>query len=173
MRLHMDRLSRKRRSWNMARIGGMNTAPEKRVQSLLRGIGLRFTLHARRLPGIPDIVLRRHKTVVFVHGCFWHRHARCRFAYTPKSRRAFWSRKFRQNRTRDRIVRKELRRLGWRVVVVWECSLRRPAVLVRRFYRCFKAVTSQSRGMCVTSTRRTPSAARKARRGRSRNSGQK
>lgn len=106
----------------MSGILGRDTAPERLVRSHLHRAGLRFRLHVR-LPGKPDIVLARWNALVFVHGCFWHRHAGCRFAYTPKSNRSFWMRKFEANVARDRTVRLQLRNLGWRVFTVWECQL--------------------------------------------------
>ncbi|MBX3372905.1 MAG: DNA mismatch endonuclease Vsr [Phycisphaeraceae bacterium] len=105
----------------MSRIRGRDTRPEKAVRSLLHRMGFRFRLHRRDLPGSPDIVLPRLRTVIFVHGCFWHRHPGCRFAYTPRTRKAFWNAKFAANRARDRRHARELRSLGWRVVTVWEC----------------------------------------------------
>jgi DNA mismatch endonuclease (patch repair protein) len=116
-----DRLSRAHRSWNMSRIRGSNTAPERRVQALLRQLGLRFRLHDRDLPGSPDIVLPRRRIAIFVHGCFWHRHPGCRFAYNPHTRRAFWREKFAENVRRDQRGRRALNRLGWSVLTVWEC----------------------------------------------------
>ena len=118
----VDTLSRKRRSWNMSRIKGRDTAPERIVRSVLHRLGFRFRLHGQKLPGRPDIVLPKYKTVVLVHGCFWHRHSRCRFAYTPKSNVAFWLRKFEENVARDRRTKRRLRTLGWAVVTVWECE---------------------------------------------------
>lgn len=106
----------------MSRIRGRNTSPERLVRSVLHRMGYRFRLHGRDLPGRPDIVLPKHRTVVFVHGCFWHRHPRCRFAYTPKTRVGFWTGKFEENIERDRRVRRRLRNLGWHVIVVWECQ---------------------------------------------------
>lgn len=123
----VDVLTRERRSWNMSRIRGRDTAPEKLVRSVLHRSGYRFRLHSKKLPGRPDIVLPKHRTVVFVHGCFWHRHRGCRFAYTPKSRIAFWMAKFEGNVERDRRNARELRRLGWKFVTVWECEAGRPA----------------------------------------------
>lgn len=121
-----DRLSRKRRSWNMSRIRDKDTAPERLVRSALHRAGYRFRLHSKKLPGRPNVVLPRYRTVVFVHGCFWHRHKGCRYAYTPKSRVAFWNAKFDSNVERDRRNARELRRLGWKVVTVWECEADRP-----------------------------------------------
>ena len=127
-----DRLSRERRSWNMSRIRGRDTAPEKQVRSALHRAGYRFRLHSKQLPGRPDVVLPKYCTVVFVHGCFWHRHKGCRYAYTPKSRVAFWKAKFDSNVERDRRNVRELRRLGWKVVKVWECETDRPDRWLRR-----------------------------------------
>lgn len=111
------------RSRNMAAIRGRDTSPELKVRRLLHRLGYRFRLHRRDLPGSPDIVLPRHKTVVFVHGCFWHRHPGCRYATTPKTREEFWSRKFEQNVQRDHHQQKQLQEMGWSVMVVWECEL--------------------------------------------------
>jgi DNA mismatch endonuclease (patch repair protein) len=112
------------RSRNMAAIRGRDTSPEMKVRSLLHRLGYRFRLHRRDLPGSPDIVLPRHRTVVFVHGCFWHRHPGCRHTTTPKTRADFWARKFEQNMERDRRQQQQLREMGWSVMVVWECELR-------------------------------------------------
>ena len=127
-----DRLTRERRSWNLSRLRSRDTAPEKQVRSALHRAGYRFRLHSKLLPGRPDIVLPKYRTVVFVHGCFWHRHTGCRYAYTPKSRVAFWNAKFESNVERDRRNARELRRLGWKVVTVWECEADRPQRWLRR-----------------------------------------
>ena len=119
----------------MSKIRGQNTLPERKVRSLLHRLGYRFRLHDRRLPGKPDVVLSRHKVAVFVHGCFWHRHPGCRFAYEPKSRQDFWERKFDNNRERDKRTLASLKVLGWRPIVVWECELAEPARLARRLKR--------------------------------------
>ena len=116
----------------MSRIRGKNTVPEKQVRSALHRAGYRFRLHSKQLPGRPDVVLPKYCTVVFVHGCFWHRHKGCRYAYTPKSRVAFWKAKFDSNVERDRRNVRELRRLGWKVVKVWECETDRPDRWLRR-----------------------------------------
>ncbi len=118
----------------MSAITAKDTKPERLVRSHLHRAGLRFRLHARGLPGRPDIVLPRWNTVVFVHGCFWHRHGGCRRATTPSSNRRFWNRKFRENVTRDRRNLTALRLAGWRVYVIWECrtGVRSLDLLVRR-----------------------------------------
>ncbi len=108
----------------MSRIRNQDTKPEVLVRSLLHGMGYRYRLHRRDLPGRPDIVLPRYKTAVLVHGCFWHRHEGCRYAYFPKTRTDFWRAKFRDNVERDHRQREELRNLDWRVVTIWECETR-------------------------------------------------
>jgi len=118
----VDGLTPEKRSWNMSRIRGVDTKPELLVRSLLHRMGYRFRLHRRDLPGRPDIVLPKYRAVVFVHGCFWHRHRGCRYAYVPKSRKDFWKRKFARNVERDREVRHLLRKAGWKILVVWECE---------------------------------------------------
>jgi DNA mismatch endonuclease (patch repair protein) len=130
----MDQLTKQHRSWNMSRIRGKDTKPEMRVRSLLHRMGFRFRLHRKDLPGKPDIVLPAYETVIFVHGCFWHRHPGCRFAYTPKSRVDFWQTKFRRNVERHQEVEAELEELGWRVVVIWECETASEEQLQQRLY---------------------------------------
>lgn len=112
------------RSRMMASIRGRNTRPEVALRSAIHRLGLRFRLHRAGLPGRPDIVLPRHRAVVFVHGCFWHRHPCCRLAYNPRSRVNFWQAKFAGNVERDARQRAALLGDGWRVVTVWECALR-------------------------------------------------
>jgi DNA mismatch endonuclease, patch repair protein len=119
----MDRISKDHRSWNMARIRSKNTAPEKIVRSLLHRMGYRFRLHVTSLPGKPDLVLPKYKAVIFVHGCFWHRHPGCKYAYSPKSRVEFWEKKFEQNIDAHDKAMRELGQMGWRVLVIWECEL--------------------------------------------------
>lgn len=140
----MDTLSKARRSWNMSRIRSANTGPEKRVHSLLRRFGYRMRLHARDLPGSPDIALVRHRCAIFVHGCFWHRHSGCRFAYTPKSKVRFWQNKFSQNVDRDLKCARELKRLGWHVRVIWECETENPVALRNRLKAIVRSLTSDT-----------------------------
>lgn len=128
----MDRLSKEHRSWNMSRIRSRNTKPEVAVRSLLHRMGFRFRIHAKKLPGCPDILLTKYRSVIFVHGCFWHRHQGCRFAYQPRSRKAFWARKFKENVERDRKNCAALSQLGWHVIIVWECELRNIDALAER-----------------------------------------
>lgn len=122
----MDRISKSARSGNMSRIRRANTRPEMVVRRLLHGLGFRFRLHQKALPGTPDIVLPRWRTAVFVNGCFWHRHAGCPRANTPASRQDYWLPKLARNVERDREAQGALRALSWRVVVVWECETDRP-----------------------------------------------
>lgn len=119
----VDVFSRAKRSEIMSRIRGRDTKPEQHLRSLLHRTGLRFRLHVASLPGKPDIVLAKHHTVIEVRGCFWHRHKGCGFAYVPKSRKEFWTTKFANNVARDRRTEAALKRLGWKVIVVWECEL--------------------------------------------------
>jgi len=121
-----DILTKEKRSWNMSRIRSKDTIPEKIVRSTLHQMGYRFRLHVKDLPGKPDIVLTKYKTVIFVHGCFWHRHPRCKYAYTPKSRIEFWNKKFKDNIKRFTTVEKELKELNWKIVVIWECEVKGP-----------------------------------------------
>lgn len=139
----MDTLTKERRSWNMAQIRGKDTKPELIVRSVLHRLGARFRLHRKDLPGRPDIVLPRYGLVVFVHGCFWHRHQGCKYAYTPKSRVENWKNKFRQNVSRDRRTRRELEKVGWEVVVVWECETRQIDSLVARLAVILKRLDSR------------------------------
>lgn len=127
-----DSLTKEKRSWNMSRIKGNNTRPEVLVRSILHKNGFRFRINVKNLPGKPDIVLPKYKTVIFVHGCFWHRHKNCKYAYTPKSRVDFWENKFRENQIRDKFVINQLKYLGWKVHVVWECQVLKDLVVVIR-----------------------------------------
>ncbi|WP_254916272.1 very short patch repair endonuclease [Achromobacter denitrificans] len=110
----------------MSKIRGKDTQPELALRKALHRLGLRFRLHGSGLPGRPDLVFPRYKAVVFVHGCFWHRHDGCNIATTPKSNTPFWLEKFDKNVGRDRRVTAQLEELGWRVFVAWECELSSP-----------------------------------------------
>lgn len=123
----MDTLSSEKRSWNMSRIRGANTKPEIIVRSMLHHMGYRFRITDKALPGKPDIVLPKYRSVIFVHGCFWHRHPGCKYAYTPKSRMDFWSRKFDENVTRDKNILLLLKNADWLPIVVWECEIKHNA----------------------------------------------
>ena len=110
------------RSRNMSAIKSKNTKPEIKVRKLLHSMGYRFRLHSKDLPGSPDIVLPKYKTVIFVHGCFWHRHENCKYASTPKTRKEFWNKKFTENKKRDSEIQEKIKILDWRSVVIWECE---------------------------------------------------
>ena len=112
------------RSRNMSAIKSKNTKPEITVRKLLHSMGYRFRLHRKDLPGSPDIVLPKYKTVIFVHGCFWHRHQNCKYASNPKTRREFWEKKFKENIERDKKTQEKLKNLGWKTKIVWECELK-------------------------------------------------
>ena len=116
----------------MQSVGRTNTHPEIIVRRLVHALGYRFRLHRRGLPGTPDIVLPRHHAVIFVHGCFWHRHKGCPKASMPKSRIDYWSQKFASNVRRDEKAISELTEMGWRVLVVWECEIKTVDTLSER-----------------------------------------
>ena len=132
----MDTLTTAERSARMALIRSTNTKPEIAVRRITHSLGFRFRLHRRDLPGAPDLVFPRLKCVVFVHGCFWHRHPYCSDGTRiPKSRVAFWRKKFQGNKRRDTVNAQRLRRLHWRVLTIWECELRQPARVASRLSR--------------------------------------
>jgi DNA mismatch endonuclease (patch repair protein) len=137
----VDVVDRATRSAIMSRIRGQNTAPELAVRSFLHVVGLRFRIHAKALPGTPDVVLPAARTVVFVNGCYWHQHPdrTCPHTGLPRSNRPFWRRKFRRNVARDEDRRRRLARMGWRVEVVWECE----AKSVSRLRRLARVLTTR------------------------------
>src|SRR5438105_2700421 len=157
-----DRLSKERRSWNMSRIRGKNTTPEMRVRSMLHRLGFRFRIHVRiplrvslsssteeragvrsRSPRAisADIVLPKLKTVIFVHGCFWHRHRGCKNCTTPTNRREWWLAKLEGNAARDKVHERELGKFGWRTLAVWECETEN----LQRLERILRALTRRMR----------------------------
>ena len=117
--------SKETRSYNMSRIKGKDTKPEVLVRKYLFSKGLRFRKNDKRYPGHPDIVLPKYKTIVFVQGCFWHFHENCRYAVMPSSNVDFWEKKLKGNRLRDERNKKALTEMGWNVIVVWECQLKK------------------------------------------------
>lgn len=125
------------RSRIMSKIRGKNTKPEMVVRSLCHQMGLRFRLHRRDLPGTPDLVFPKYRLCVFVHGCFWHRHPECKYAYTPKSRVDFWQTKFTKNVERDLNAQQALINLGWRVVTIWECHTKNRDLLRVEIQKAF------------------------------------
>ena len=120
----MDRITPEQRSEIMSRIRSKDTKPEMVVRKHLHALGFRYRLHPSKLPGHPDIVLPKWHTVIFVNGCFWHRHEGCKVATMPKSNVAFWEAKFARNVARDRQEQAALRKAGWHVIVLWECEVR-------------------------------------------------
>ena len=136
----------------MSRIRGYDTAPELAVRRIAHRMGLRFRLHRKDLPGRPDLVFPKHRLTVFVHGCFWHRHEGCRYASTPKSQTAFWTKKFKANIARDARQEAALRKLGWRVLVIWQCETKDEASVERKLARLIwrgEASTKQKKTMSI------------------------
>ncbi|UII31111.1 very short patch repair endonuclease [Fulvivirga ulvae] len=113
------------RSYNMSRIKGKNTKPEILVRKFLHAQGFRYGLHNRKLPGKPDLVLRKYKTVMFVHGCFWHGHKGCKYFVIPKTRTQWWIDKINKNKENDTKHVEKLKKSGWQVIIIWECELKR------------------------------------------------
>lgn len=140
MSRRLDPLTPAQRSRQMALVKGRNTGPELAVRRALSHLGYRFRLHSPRVPGRPDIVLPGLRKVILVHGCFWHRHPGCSRTRVPKSRVAFWTRKFQENVARDRSVRGRLARAGWSSLVIWECMSERPALLERRLLAFLRGI---------------------------------
>jgi DNA mismatch endonuclease (patch repair protein) len=134
----MDTLTPDERSILMGKIRGKDTKPELLVRSMLHRAGYRYSLHRKDLPGKPDIVLRKYSTVVFVHGCFWHRHANCKVASTPKSNNDFWQAKFERNVSNDRKHRRALKKMGWKIIVVWECELKNPEKVLWKLMKALR-----------------------------------
>jgi DNA mismatch endonuclease (patch repair protein) len=130
-----DVFSKEKRSWIMGRVKGRDTRPEIIVRSFVHRMGYRFRIHHRELPGNPDIVLARHGKAIFVHGCFWHGHKRCPRSKRPTTNRGFWNKKLDGNVGRDERCRRALRRIGWKVLVLWECETRDPKKLLRKLAR--------------------------------------
>ena len=123
------------RSKNMAAIKSKNTKPEIKVRKVLHSMGYRFRLHSKNLPGSPDIVLPKYKTVIFVHGCFWHRHQNCKYASTPKTRQEFWNKKFNENINRDKINQENLSSKGWKIIIIWECEIKNKKINLEQIFK--------------------------------------
>lgn len=133
----MDIVDSATRSRMMATIRGKNTGPEIVVRRYLHAHGYRFRIHRKDLPGKPDIVMPKLHTCIFVHGCFWHRHPDCKYAYIPKSRLDFWLPKFAKNVERDLAAQSALRALGWNVVIIWECETKKNDLLRNKICEAF------------------------------------
>jgi DNA mismatch endonuclease (patch repair protein) len=135
----VDHLKPEDRSANMAAIRSKDTVPELVLRRLIHGMGFRYRLHIHGLPGKPDLVFPGRAAVIFMHGCFWHRHVGCRFSTMPSSNIVFWTHKFRVNMERDRRTKRELQKLGYRVLIVWQCELKQPEKLSKRVSRFLEA----------------------------------
>lgn len=131
-----DTLSPPERSERMSRIRNKNSDPEMKLRRLIHSMGFRYRLHVKGLPGTPDLVFPSRRAIIFMHGCFWHRHEGCKLARLPKSKLDYWQPKLEANKTRDLMQQQQLRDLGWRLLVVWECEMvytERVATIVRNF----------------------------------------
>lgn len=135
-----DTLTPKKRSWNMSRIRSKDTKPEKIVRSLLHKNGYRFRLHNKNLPGRPDIILKKYGTVIFCHGCFWHQHPGCKRATIPKSNTKYWIPKLERNVSRFNNVQEKLLKLGWRIMIVWECETKDLEKLISKLDTALKGL---------------------------------
>jgi DNA mismatch endonuclease (patch repair protein) len=118
----------------MSAVHSKDTMPEVRVRKMLHSMGYRYRLHVAKLPGKPDIVFPSRHKIVFVHGCFWHRHRSCRYATTPKTRPEYWEEKFSANVTRDRATVRKLKQMGWTIATVWQCQLKNPERLAEQLH---------------------------------------
>lgn len=150
----MDIVTPDKRSRMMAGIRGKDTKPEMVVRQLVHRLGFRFRLHRRSLPGSPDLVFPRFRKVLFVHGCFWHRHPGCRLAYTPKSNTKFWLTKLEANTRRDAATREALVALGWDVMIVWECEVANVSVLSQKILSFLSAGSQPLSSLCASSVTR-------------------
>jgi len=133
-----DVYTKTKRSEIMSHVRNRRTAPEDAVAKILRRFGAKFRRNVGSLPGQPDIMIKENRLLVFVHGCFWHGHPNCTRAKLPKTRSGFWRRKIGGNRERDKRTVRKLRRLGWRVLTVWQCQLRKPERLIAELRRALK-----------------------------------
>lgn len=132
-----DHVNYTKRSLIMAAVHSKDTKPEIAVRKVVHSLGYRYRLHDRKLPGRPDLVFVSRRKAIFVHGCFWHRHTRCKYANTPKSRTTFWEAKFIAKVKRDRRNRRNLKRAGWTVLTVWQCELKNAKKFTERLNEFF------------------------------------
>lgn len=137
----MDRLTPERRSWLMSRVRSKNTKPELTVRRLVFGMGYRYRLHSKNLPGKPDLVFPARRKAILVHGCFWHGHEGCRLSRTPKSNADFWLAKIVSNRERDARIITELNALNWAVLTVWQCELKDPEAIAAKIHEFLKSIS--------------------------------
>ena len=138
-----DVLTKEQRHLNMSHIRGKDTRPEEIVRKYLFSKGYRYRKNDSRYPGKPDIVLPKYHTVIFVHGCFWHRHPGCRYATTPVTNRGFWQEKFSQNVTRDKVIQEQLKIMRWKVIVIWECEITRKGNREERLHKLENEITEE------------------------------
>ena len=131
----MDTVNKEKRSWMMSRVKSKDTKPEKIVRSMIHRMGFRFRKNRRDLPGSPDIVFPKYRKVIFIHGCFWHGHKNCSKASRPSSNEEFWSDKLDTNIQRDRKKVRELKKQGWKVLIIWECQIKDEKRLTRKIKR--------------------------------------
>lgn len=141
----VDNFSKSERSQIMRSVRSSGTGAERKCEQLLRSLKLRFRRQSNNLPGRPDFVLPDYDLALFVHGCFWHAHKGCKNATLPESNLAYWTRKIRKNRRRDRRVREELRKAGWRTAVVWECRLRKVESVSRRLLKLTRMISRRKK----------------------------
>lgn len=142
----VDNLLPSNRSLLMSKVRSQDTAPEIVVRQTAHALGFRFRLHSRSLPGTPDIVLPKYQSVIFVHGCFWHGHRRCRKSKRPTTNISFWNAKLEKNERRDKSNILKLRKLGWRVLVIWECQTHRLLALENLISRFLTGAVQSTRG---------------------------
>ena len=131
----IDHLTKKKRSWNMSRIRSRDTVPEKIVREILTELGSRYRLHAKQLPGKPDIIIKKNKIVIFINGCFWHQHKGCKRKTMPKGNRNYWKPKLERNVVKQKADIKALRKDDWKVGIVWECETREVNKLKRKLQK--------------------------------------
>ena len=135
----LDVNDKKTRSYNMSRIRSQNTKPELLVRKFLHANGFRYSLNNKKLPGKPDIVLTKYKTIIFIHGCFWHGHANCKYFVIPKTRTKWWTDKINHNKANDEKAVKALRKDGWKIITIWECRLK-PAKAEKTLFLLVKKI---------------------------------
>ncbi len=130
----MGQVKKSKRSYNMSRIRAKDTKPELIVRKILFKNGYRYRLHSNRVVGRPDIILEKRKKIIFVHGCFWHRHENCKYSTSPKTNKSFWNRKFDDNVRRDKYVREQLLKMGYELMIIWECQTKNISDLESRLF---------------------------------------
>ena len=141
----MDHITQEKRSWNMRQIASKNTAPEVIFRKLIHRAGFRYRLHVKTLPGKPDLVLKKYRTAVFIHGCFWHGHENCKRGNQPKTNIKYWSEKIKRNMEKDAKNVIMLKNADWRIFTVWECELKKPEDVLKRFQEFIKKASDARR----------------------------